>query len=418
MGKVKTMTRLPKNPTTFLISLRRIFGWLASAEKKEIDISIETLTEWIGENVGWEKSSDQAANFVKTVFLRNNRNGRSLKLSEWANLWMGIGDPDIQCDLLFERLSENVFFFEELLPMLKEARTADDLLDYLKENNPQFNWNTSGLIEVRLDWLLACNKIHKRGALYSLIEVVKHDRDKEIRDHCEKLDLGELGELLVLDREKTELAKVNPKLAERVRRVSTYAPRAGYDIQSYFPDGRLKFIEVKTTAGDKPGFDITDNEWQVARSIGEAYFICRVTGVRTENQAVTYIQDPTRKLNRVPLVWRIAETDRGKPIMALSESEEKSQMVLLERTEMKNILADLPRTRSIQSVDHRGRIIENTMIVNWLYEYEFEYLNCYLCGREEGEGVSIRIESKSRRYVGEQWRLCTDCFLRLREFLW
>jgi hypothetical protein len=63
--------------------------------------------------------------------------------------------------------------------------------------------------------------------------------------------LGLAGELLVVEHERATLRLAGrPDLAEKVRHVATEeGDGAGYDVASYWPDGRKRHIEVKTTRG-------------------------------------------------------------------------------------------------------------------------------------------------------------------------
>ncbi len=79
--------------------------------------------------------------------------------------------------------------------------------------------------------------------------------------------LGRAGEERVLAHEKAFLAGAGrADLAERVRWVSEEdGDGAGYDIESYSPEGRARLIEVKTTNGwERTPFHITRNELDVA----------------------------------------------------------------------------------------------------------------------------------------------------------
>ena len=79
--------------------------------------------------------------------------------------------------------------------------------------------------------------------------------------------LGRAGEERVLAHERAFLASVGrADLAERVRWVSEEdGDGAGYDIESWFPEGRARLIEVKTTNGwERTPFHVTRNELAVA----------------------------------------------------------------------------------------------------------------------------------------------------------
>jgi len=101
---------------------------------------------------------------------------------------------------------------------------------------------------------------------------VNPDYDAENR---EKKKIGDAGEQLVINWESTALVEAGrPDLAEKVRKVLDWE---GFDILSYYPDGRVKYIEVKTTTGsaDRP-FVITANEKKTMLERVEAYHLYRL----------------------------------------------------------------------------------------------------------------------------------------------
>ncbi len=92
-------------------------------------------------------------------------------------------------------------------------------------------------------------------------------------------DLGQKGELLIVQHEKKVLIENGrPDLAERVRHVSAIeGDGAGYDIESFSPEGEIKYIEVKTTRGPAgSSFFISANEVEFARQHPNNYYLYRV----------------------------------------------------------------------------------------------------------------------------------------------
>jgi Domain of unknown function (DUF3883) len=91
--------------------------------------------------------------------------------------------------------------------------------------------------------------------------------------------LGLAGELAVLALEKKQLTeRGKADLAEKVVHTAVIeGDGAGYDIQSYFSDGRTKFIEVKTTAGASTSdFFISANEVEFSIRHPDEYLLYRV----------------------------------------------------------------------------------------------------------------------------------------------
>lgn len=91
--------------------------------------------------------------------------------------------------------------------------------------------------------------------------------------------LGKAGEARVLAYEKSALAHAGRSdLASRVRWVSDQdGDGVGYDIASFRPDGRERFIEVKTTNGwERTPFHISRNELAVAEARRDDWSLVRL----------------------------------------------------------------------------------------------------------------------------------------------
>ena len=91
--------------------------------------------------------------------------------------------------------------------------------------------------------------------------------------------LGLAGEKLVLDYERNKLKRAGrPDLASLVKWASKEeGDGLGYDIASYFPDGRQQLIEVKTTDGyEWTRFYISPNELRVSQERRDEWRLCRV----------------------------------------------------------------------------------------------------------------------------------------------
>jgi hypothetical protein len=90
-----------------------------------------------------------------------------------------------------------------------------------------------------------------------------------------KKNIGNGGESLVIQLEKKNLTEQGkPDLAAAVGKALDWQ---GYDILSYYPDGRSKFVEVKTTAGtnNRPFF-WTWNERETMLKHAECYCLYRL----------------------------------------------------------------------------------------------------------------------------------------------
>lgn len=119
----------------------------------------------------------------------------------------------------------------------------------------------------------------RRSRPRSRFEIVG-SRTTSLREFKNKA-LGDAGEEWVRDLEQTELARAGRRdLAQRVRWVAReVGDGLGYDVESFFPDGRTRLIEVKTTNyGVLTPFFISRNEVDVSEERAAEYSLYRVHG--------------------------------------------------------------------------------------------------------------------------------------------
>lgn len=82
-------------------------------------------------------------------------------------------------------------------------------------------------------------------------------------------------------------------LAEQiVKQYEDLSDFPGYDLQSFDEKGNKIFIEVKSTKGkNKNYFEISTNEINTAKELGESYYIYQVTSALTEPKISTVINN-------------------------------------------------------------------------------------------------------------------------------
>ncbi|MEO0467689.1 MAG: DUF3883 domain-containing protein [Pseudomonadota bacterium] len=111
-----------------------------------------------------------------------------------------------------------------------------------------------------------------------LMAAVARKYDVAERDERNRA-LGTAGEELVLDFERFQLRQFGrADLADRIVWTSKEdGDGAGYDIQSYTPDGSDRFIEVKTTNGwERTPFHVSRNELRVADEKRDSWCLLRL----------------------------------------------------------------------------------------------------------------------------------------------
>lgn len=104
-----------------------------------------------------------------------------------------------------------------------------------------------------------------------------------------KQELGRAGEEAVFEYERERLQKINPSLAKLVIPHFKLGNRPGYDILSFDDLGKPLYIEVKTTTGDDPDFNLTKQEYYRAVKVTAedyCYLIYKYTNWGTDTQAL------------------------------------------------------------------------------------------------------------------------------------
>ena len=111
--------------------------------------------------------------------------------------------------------------------------------------------------------------------------------------------IGRLGEEFIFEYEKNHLiANGFPELASKVifHREDALHRTPGWDITSYFADGRRKLIEVKSSEGDVINdIILTRNEWDKAHEpdLANDYFIYLVTNI-TNKPKIEILRNPAK----------------------------------------------------------------------------------------------------------------------------
>ncbi len=128
--------------------------------------------------------------------------------------------------------------------------------------------------------------------------------DNDWSDICLKRQrIGDAGEQFVLELERNELRRNKRNdLADRVAKV---LDGVGYDISSFFADGKPKNIEVKTTAGlDTEPFYLTLNEVDYSQKYPSEFVLFRVYDFNGNRRLYELGGDLTKAVDLVPIVYR------------------------------------------------------------------------------------------------------------------
>ena len=107
--------------------------------------------------------------------------------------------------------------------------------------------------------------------------------EQQIELALKKMQIGRIGEGIVVKAERKRLSKLNrPKLAKKINWISQTQPYLGYDILSYGVKAQKEYVEVKASVNEVRKFYFTANEMRVAKMRGDSYRLVCVSDVMTQ----------------------------------------------------------------------------------------------------------------------------------------
>lgn len=182
---------------------------------------------------------------------------------------------------LIINMNRNDTKFDQKVRNMISHRDSNDLYRY-------FEYRKEGKVGVLTSKTLINNKtptVRESSTKYVVDKEETDRREKKNKFNARKIDfeernkrnqeIGELGELFVLQYEKERLPK---ELGDKVRHISKEdGDGAGYDILSYTSGGEIRFLEVKTTTGKlETPFYLSENERLFLETYEEEAEIIRV----------------------------------------------------------------------------------------------------------------------------------------------
>ncbi|WP_195603998.1 DUF3883 domain-containing protein [Clostridium tyrobutyricum] len=189
---------------------------------------------------------------------------------------------------LIINLNRNDSKFDQKVRNMISHRDTNDLYKY-------FNYSKVGRVGI----LTSKSIVKNEGTIKETTEKYGQDSQNNTRKEKKKAfnarkvdfeevnkrnrELGELGELFVLN---YEIKKLGKNLGSKVRHVAKDdGDGAGYDILSYTEEGQVRFLEVKTTTGSlKTPFYLSENERLFLETYGDEAEIVRVYNFNREEK--------------------------------------------------------------------------------------------------------------------------------------
>jgi hypothetical protein len=172
-----------------------------------------------------------------------------------------------------------------------------------------------GETDVRLN-----SKFHENESIIIQRKKKRKQSQGDIDDSLKiQKEVGQIGEKFVLKFEKNRLKEAGcVDEAEHVDQISEDWANRGYDIESFDGDSPElqpnRFIEVKSSTGKKFSVFWSENEIEVARELGEKYWIYFVSEIDIDNETSPnipeMIQDPFNRIDPLNINPENTEFDK------------------------------------------------------------------------------------------------------------
>lgn len=281
----------------------------AEGSEKEMSISAEEATYCIFNDSRVTSGMTPPKQIAATI-LDNRRNRRKYYNKKDPNIFSSTGNPRSKGDV--QRYAGDILDYMETANLLTKRHNhyyllgnehkavstfiADDIFfdgyDHLYGKHDISSVELSAIepkwfqyVNDRLDPDLFRTDITTLFSKSTEIAISFYDKISDVisSDDTTSKDIGNLGEALICGHEKMRL-RLNgyAKFAKLVQIIDSPSYHPGYDIDSFEGDGtdHHRYIEVKTTISKKRvqlrGFHMSTNEWSVAETIKEHYYVYRL----------------------------------------------------------------------------------------------------------------------------------------------
>lgn len=211
-----------------------------------------------------------------------------------------------QSEIIFSIIKNDKFFepFETLygkkdLTLTDVKNTTNEWYDYINSNidSTIFNADMASILE---GFQAEENSSLTAEDSEFISEIINKLRDESKRPKNTK-EIGDIGEAITIEHEKNRLTLIDPAYKERLHWIKKMPESlaVGYDINSLEGvSDKRRYIEVKTTLSmgkiNANSFHMTPSEWSAADSLGQSYFVYRLT-ISKKEISLFIINNPVQK---------------------------------------------------------------------------------------------------------------------------
>jgi hypothetical protein len=184
---------------------------------------------------------------------------------------------------------------DEIVPLSESNMTSEDINELLLAND-----NNSSLSNVSLkSFTQELGLEYKETESFRSFSKQNEDEEKMVEEETESVftpkPIFKASKPIIPKWRSAEIACVEIErfMGNDAKDISMQ--NLGYDVESTMPDGRKRYIEVKSVSRSDSSFSLTNNEYTAAHQYGDDYYICLIKHGDDKSKAI-YIQNPLEKL--------------------------------------------------------------------------------------------------------------------------
>ena len=184
---------------------------------------------------------------------------------------------------------------DEVVPLSESNMTSEDINELLQTNDNNSSLSNVSLKSFTQELGLEYKKTESFSSLSNLGENEEENVVEETSSVFASKPVFKVSKPIIPRWRSAENACVEIErfLGNEAKDVSTQ--NLGYDVESTMPNGRKRYIEVKSVSRSDSSFSLTNNEYTAAHQYGDDYYICLLQQGDEKSKAI-FIQNPLKKL--------------------------------------------------------------------------------------------------------------------------
>jgi hypothetical protein len=183
----------------------------------------------------------------------------------------------------------------EVVPLSESNMTSEDINDLLQTNDNNSSLSNVSLKSFTQELGLEYKETEDFRSFFNQAKDEEENIEKETNPVFMPKPVFKASKPIIPKWRSAENACVEIErfLGNEAKDVSMQ--NLGYDVESTMPDGRKRYIEVKSVSRSDSSFSLTNNEYTAAHQYGEDYYVCLLKHGDEKSKAI-YIQNPLGKL--------------------------------------------------------------------------------------------------------------------------